>query len=283
MHISLAFLNKGDKVLVPNPGYPTYQSVSNLVQAEIVTYDLSEDKGWNIDLDQLKAMNLDAIKLMWINFPNMPTGASPEKAILEELIGLALKHQFLIINDNPYSTILTQELFSIFQLNDAEKVCLELNSLSKSHNMAGWRVGWISGNEDYLQTVLKVKSNMDSGMFLGIQKAAVEALQNSSNWHQQLNEQYAKRKELIGKIYEYLGITFDPKSSGLFVWGKIPETISSVEKMVDEILYQAGVFITPGFIFGSNGERFIRASLCADESTIERAFERIKKASLNFN
>lgn len=277
MHISMAFLNKGDKVLVPNPGYPTYSSVSNLLQASIEHYELDEQNGWNIDLQQLKKLDLDAVKLMWTNFPNMPTGAEADDEVLQELIALARKHKFLIINDNPYSLILNKKNpFSIFQLSGAKEVCLELNSLSKSHNMAGWRVGWLTGKNDYISTVLKVKSNMDSGMFLGLQKASIKAFENTSEWHDNQNVIYQERKDLITEIYDLLGVSYNAKGSGMFVWGKVADEVADVKSFVDEILYEANVFITPGFIFGSKGDRYIRASLCAKKETIQIALERIK-------
>ncbi len=276
MHISMAFLNPGDKVLVPNPGYPTYTSVSNLLDAEIEFYDLDENNGWNIDIEALKKKDLSKVKLLWINFPHMPTGAQADNQILKELIELAKKEQFLIINDNPYSLILNPNPQSIFNIEGAKEVCLELNSLSKSHNMAGWRIGWLTGTPEYISTVLRVKSNMDSGMFLGLQKAAIKALSNPLSWHEAQNEIYAKRKKLIGEIYDHLNVTYDPNGVGMFVWAKVPDEVESVEKLVDNILYKADVFITPGFIFGSNGDRYIRASLCANETTIKEALERIK-------
>ncbi len=276
MHISMAFLNKGDKVLVPNPGYPTYSSVSNLLEAEIENYELSEENNWSIDLDKLKEKDLSKVKLMWINYPNMPTGAPANKSDITSLIELAKKHQFLIINDNPYSQILNNNPFSIFQIEGAKEVCLELNSLSKSHNMAGWRVGWLAGAKEYISTVLKVKSNMDSGMFLGLQNASIKALGNSSQWHDNQNNIYRNRKDLVLSIYDHLGVKYDPNATGMFVWGKVSQDTSSVEDFVNNILYKANVFITPGFIFGSKGERFIRASLCANENLIKEALQRIK-------
>ena len=276
MHISMAFLNPGDKVLVPDPGYPTYTSVSNLLDADIEFYDLDEQNGWNVDVERLKQKDLSKVKLLWLNFPHMPTGAKADVHILQELINLANENKFLIVNDNPYSLILNPKPRSIFNLKGSKDVCLELNSLSKSHNMAGWRIGWLSGSPEYISTVLRVKSNMDSGMFLGLQKAAVKALSNPMHWHEDQNNIYAKRRKLIEEIFDYLQVKYNPDSVGMFVWAKVPDSIDSVEKFVDDILYKANVFITPGFIFGSNGERFIRASLCASQETIKEALTRIK-------
>jgi len=277
MHISMAFLNKGDKVLVPNPGYPSYSSVSKLLQVDIENYDLEESLGWNIDIVALKKKDLGKVKIMWINFPNMPTGSQPDINILKELISLAKEHEFLVVNDNPYSLILNSERFSIFQLEGAKEVCIELNSLSKSHNMAGWRIGWLAGESEYMSTVLKVKSNMDSGMFLALQNAAIKAFENSKEWHDAQNQIYQERKDLICKIFDHLDVNYDKNGTGMFVWGKVSDTEKNVQEMVNKVLYEAGVFITPGFIFGSKGNRYIRASLCAKKEVIQEAFDRIKK------
>ncbi len=276
MHISMTFLNPGDKVLVPNPGYPTYSSVSNLVGAQMIHYDLDENNNWAIDIEKLKTLPLNEVKLMWINFPNMPTGADYDFDTLKQLVDLAHNHKFLIINDNPYSLILNPKPGSIFNIPGAKEVAIELNSLSKSHNMAGWRVGWLAGKSDYVNSVLRVKSNMDSGMFLGLQKAAVEAFNNSSDWHKQQNEIYANRKKLVLEIFDYLGLSYNPNSVGMFVWGKIKNDAIDASELVDKILYDAGVFITPGLIFGSNGNRYLRASLCANENQIKEALVRIQ-------
>jgi LL-diaminopimelate aminotransferase len=295
MHISMAFVNEGDEVLIPNPGYPTYSSVANLVGATLRPYALREDLNWGIDIDALRKTDLSKVKLMWINFPHMPTGRTASREELKALVDLARKHQFLIVNDNPYSLILNDEPVSLLSIEGADEVALELNSLSKSHNMAGWRIGWVAGRKEYIDAVLKVKSNMDSGMFLGLQHAAVEALKSGDEWFVALNQVYAARKKVACKLLERLGCTFSQKQSGLFVWAKAPDYISDVEKWIDEILYGTKVFITPGFIFGDAGRRYIRVSLCCTEPMLQEALMRIdqflkatadnaeKKATLNTN
>jgi LL-diaminopimelate aminotransferase len=276
MHIMMAFVNEGDEVLIPDPGYPTYSSVAKLVGAKIRTYAMKEELNWNVDIDALKKSDLSKVKIMWVNFPHMPTGKVAAKEELRALVDLAIKNKFLIVNDNPYSLILNEKPLSILSIEGSDEVALELNSLSKSHNMAGWRIGWVAGRKEYIEAVLKVKSNMDSGMFLGLQHAAVEALKNGKEWFQKQNEIYLQRSLSARKILNELGCNYSNEQSGLFVWAKAPATIPDVEKWIDEILYQTKVFITPGFIFGENGKRFIRISLCAPVEKLDEALSRIK-------
>jgi LL-diaminopimelate aminotransferase len=276
MHIMMAFVNAGDEVLIPDPGYPTYSSVAKLVGAKIRTYSMKEESDWSVDIDTLKKSDLSKVKIMWINFPHMPTGKVANRAELKELVALAQANQFLIVNDNPYSLILNEAPLSILSIEGADDIALELNSLSKSHNMAGWRIGWVAGKKEYIEAVVKVKSNMDSGMFLGLQHAAVEALKNGKAWFEKQNEIYLQRSKAARKILDELGCTYTNKQSGLFVWAKAPEQINNVEKWIDDILYQTKVFITPGFIFGDNGKQFIRISLCAPVEKLEEALLRIK-------
>ncbi len=276
MHITMAYVNEGDKVLVPNPGYPTYSSVAKLAGAEITTYDLSEKLNWGVDVEALSQRDLSGVKLMWVNFPNMPTGRVASKEELNKLVQLACEKNFLIVNDNPYSLILNDTPLSILSVDGADEVALELNSLSKSHNMAGWRVGWVAGKREYIDTILRVKSNMDSGMFLGIQQAAIASLKNGADWFTKQNEIYRKRQNTACKILDELGCSYSPKQSGLFVWAKVSDNIPDVEKWIDEILYGTKVFITPGFIFGDAGKRYIRISLCSPVEKMEEALERIR-------
>ena len=277
MHICMAFVNEGDEVLIPDPGYPTYASVAKLTGAKIITYQMKEELGWGIDLAALRKKDLTKVKIMWVNFPHMPTGRIASKEELKELVDLARENNFLIVNDNPYSLILNESPLSILSIDGASEVALELNSLSKSHNMAGWRIGWVAGKKDYIEAVLRVKSNMDSGMFLGLQHAAVEALKNGEDWFQKQNAIYRQRQDAGAKILEVLGCSFERKQSGLFMWAKAPEEIADVEKWIDEILYGTRVFITPGFIFGDAGKRFIRISLCATQEKLNEALGRLKK------
>jgi len=275
MHISMAFVDPGDEVLVPNPGYPTYSSVTNLVGGKIRYYDLDEERGWLPDLKSLEKEDLSGVKLMWTNYPNMPTGAKASLKLFRDLTDFSRTHGILLINDNPYSFILNNDYLSILSTEGAMETVLELNSLSKSHNMAGWRIGMVAGHGEYIKNILKVKSNMDSGMFLPLQLAAVEALNNPESWYVSVNETYAERRLTAESIMDILGCTFDRSQTGMFLWGRIPETIGNCESFVEEILNKALVFITPGFIFGSRGERYIRISLCADNIRLKEARERI--------
>ncbi|UPQ77856.1 aminotransferase class I/II-fold pyridoxal phosphate-dependent enzyme [Flavobacterium azooxidireducens] len=274
MHVSMAFLNKSDEVLIPNPGYPTYASVTELVQAKPVFYDLIEENNWLPDFEALEKLDLSKVKIMWVCYPHMPTGANATKEVFEKLIAFGKKHHILIVNDNPYSFVLNRNPMSIFQVEGAKEIALELNSLSKSFNMSGWRVGMILGNKTFLEAVLKVKSNMDSGMFYGIQKGAIEALSLDKNWFESQNEVYSKRRNLLFKLVEKLGCSYDEKSVGLFIWAKLPKDIASSEGFIDEILIEKNIFITPGTIFGSNGEGYIRFSLCIEEEKIKEALAR---------
>ena len=270
--LSLAFLNPGDKVLVPNPGYPTYTSATLMCEAELVKYDLVEADGWYPDFEALEKMDLKGVKLMWVNYPNMPTGAPARRDVFEKLVDFARRHGILLVNDNPYGFILNEPQ-SILSVPGAREVCLEMNSLSKSHNMAGWRVGMMLGAADVIKELLKVKSQMDSGMFRGIQEAAVRALQADASWYESLNAEYRRRQAVARQIMDTLGCVYDPAAGGLYVWGRVPSGTAS--ELSDRILYEAGVFITPGFIFGSNGEHHVRISLCADVPTLEKALEKI--------
>ena len=274
--ISLAFLDKGDKVLVPDPGYPTYSSASKLVEAEIVTYDLREDNGWQPDFDALEAMDLSGVKIMWTNYPNMPTGAPASEELYRKLVDFGRRHGILICNDNPYSFILNDRPLSILAQPGAKDCCLELNSLSKAHNMAGWRIGMVAADSQVIAEILKVKSQMDSGMFKPLQLAAVQALAQGPEWFKQLNDEYRSRRVLAGEIFDMLGVEYDKESSGMFLWGKVPAGISGAQ-LSDRILYEAGVFITPGFIFGKKGEGYIRISLCAKPEILKKAAERIAR------
>jgi hypothetical protein len=270
--LSLAFLNAGDKVLVPNPGYPTYTSATLMCEAEVVKYDLVEADGWYPDFAQLEAMDLRGVKLMWVNYPNMPTGAPAKREVFEKLVAFARKHKILLVNDNPYSFVLNEPQ-SILSVPGAREVCLEMNSLSKSHNMAGWRVGMLVGEADVLKELLKVKSQMDSGMFRGIQEAAVAALNAGPEWYEALNAEYRRRREVACRIMDVLGCKYDEKAGGLYVWGRVPS--GEAVDWSDKILYEAGVFLTPGFVFGSNGAHHLRISLCANVPTLEKALEKI--------
>ncbi|MDP5105931.1 MAG: aminotransferase class I/II-fold pyridoxal phosphate-dependent enzyme [Polaribacter sp.] len=274
MHISMAFLNEGDQVLIPNPGYPTYTSVTNLVGAVPLFYNLSEETNWQPNFEELENQDLSNVKIMWVNYPHMPTGTNATIETLEKLVAFGKKHQILIINDNPYSFILNDKPISILEVEGAKDIALELNSLSKTFNMAGWRVGMVLGNATYINEILKVKSNMDSGMFYGIQKGAIEALQLSNDWFAAQNKIYEERRNLIWQLADKLDATYDKNATGLFVWAKIPEGKKS-EEVTDAVLYENDIFITPGTIFGSQGEGYIRFSLCVTTDVIKEAISRI--------
>ncbi|MEC7173456.1 MAG: aminotransferase class I/II-fold pyridoxal phosphate-dependent enzyme [Bacteroidota bacterium] len=278
MHISMAFLNPGDKVLIPNPGYPTYQSVTRLVEAEPFFYDLKADHQWQPDMEALDQIDLSAVKLMWVNYPHMPTGANAQRDTFEKLIPWAKEKGILLVNDNPYSFVLTDHPQSMMSVPGAKEVGMELNSLSKSFNMAGWRVGMVLGNQENINAVLKVKSNMDSGMFFGIQRGAIAALQAEESWFKKLNEVYTQRRKLIFKLATLLKTDFDINTSGLFVWAKYRDTSKSSVQFIEEILHKHHIFITPGSIFGSQGEGYIRFSLCVEAQQISKAIKRISKS-----
>ena len=275
MHISMAFLNEGDQVLIPNPGYPTYSAVTKLVEAQPVYYNLTEANNWLPDLDDLEKQDLSKVKLMWVNYPHMPTGAVATKIALRKLVDFAKRNNILIVNDNPYGFILNRNPLSILNIQGAKDVCLELNSLSKTFNMAGWRIGMVLGKAEYLKEILKVKTNMDSGMFYGLQKGAIEALKCSKLWYSSLNNVYQERRELIWKLADSLNCTYSKERSGMFVWAKLIDQVKS-EEFIDVLLNNHHIFVAPGNVFGSNGEGYIRFSLCASTEDIEEALARIQ-------
>ena len=278
LHVTLAFVNPGDAVLVPNPGYPTYTSLSKLLGARIINYNLREDNGWQPDFEELERIDLTGVKLMWTNYPNMPTGGNARMETYERLVDFARRHNIVVVNDNPYSFILNQKPLSLLQVPGAKECCIEFNSMSKSHNMPGWRVGLCATNATFISWILKVKSNIDSGTFRGLQLAAAEAYDNSEEWHQEANiATYSRRRAIAEKIMDTLGCRYDPNQVGMFLWGKIPDSCPDVEQLTERVLHEARVFITPGFIFGSNGARYIRISLCAKEDKIQEALKRIKE------
>ena len=276
MHISLAFLNVGDSVLIPNPGYPTYASVTNLVQAKAIYYDLVPENNWLPNFEELEKSDLKNVKLMWLNYPHMPTGATCDIDFFEQLISFAKKHQILLVNDNPYSFILNNKPISIFNVEGSKDYCLELNSLSKTFNMSGWRVGMVSGNKENISNILKVKSNMDSGMYYPIQRAAIAVLNSTNSWFDKMNEIYDERRVLVKKLADSLNCKYENKSSGMFVWAKINSNKKSKE-FTDDLLYKHNIFIAPGDIFGSNGEGYVRFSLCATKELITKAIKRINE------
>ncbi len=278
LHVTLAFVNPGDQVLVPNPGYPTYTSLNKILGSDIVTYNLLEEKGWQPDFEALEQMDLSRVKLMWTNYPNMPTGANATRELYERLVEFARRKNIVIVNDNPYSFILNKKPLSILQVSGAKECCIEFNSMSKSHNMPGWRVGMLASNAQFVQWILKIKSNIDSGTFRPMQLAAAEAYHNSEEWHHEANYTvYRERRDLAEEIMKTLGCTYDPNQVGMFLWGRIPDHYNDVEELTERVLHEARVFITPGFIFGSNGARYIRISLCAKKEKLAEALKRIKE------
>ena len=282
MYVTLAFCNPGDKVLIPDPGYPTYTAVNKIFGTEIVNYDLREDNGWQPDFDQLERMDLTGVKVMWTNYPNMPTGGNARMETFEKLVAFAKKHDILVVNDNPYSLILNDHPMSILQMPGAKDCCIEFNSMSKSHNMPGWRVAMMISNKDYISWMFKIQSNIENGSFRGIQLAAAEAYNtNTAAWHRENNiENYRRRRVIAEDIMRALGCTFDPTQVGMFLWGRIPDRYADVEDLTEAVLHQARVFITPGFIFGNNGKRYIRISLCAKDEKMKEALQRIKAVSV---
>ena len=277
LHVTLALVNPGDQVLVPNPGYPTYTSLNKILGSEIVNYNLREDNHWQPDFDELEKMDLSRVKIMWTNYPNMPTGANATMELYEKLVNFARRHNIVIVNDNPYSFILNKKPLSILNVPGAKECCIEFNSMSKSHNMPGWRIGMLASNAEFVQWILKVKSNIDSGMFRAMQLAAATALEAEADWYEGNNENYRNRRHLAGEIMKTLGCTYDEKQVGMFLWGKIPASCKDVEELTEKGLHEARVFITPGFIFGSNGARYIRISLCCKDNKLAEALERIKR------
>lgn len=278
LHITLAFCNPGDEVLVPNPGYPTYTSLSKILGQKIVNYNLREDNNWQPDWEQLESMDLSRVKLMWTNYPNMPTGGNAQIETYKRLVDFAKAHDIVVVNDNPYSFIINDNPISLLQVPGAKDCCIELNSMSKSHNMPGWRVGLCASNKEFISWILKIKSNIDSGTFRGLQLAAAEAYRNSEEWHHEANyTTYKRRRNIAEKIMTTLGCQYDPNQVGMFLWGKIPEHYTDCEQLTERVLHEARVFITPGFIFGSNGNRYIRISLCAKDNKMQEALERIEK------
>ena len=277
LHVTLAFVNPGEEVLVPNPGYPTYTSLSKILGAKVVNYDLMEENGWQPDFNQLENMDLSRVRLMWTNYPNMPTGGNAQMETYRKLVDFARRHNIVVVNDNPYSFILNKQPMSLLQVEGAKDCCIEFNSMSKSHNMPGWRVGMCIANPTFISWILRIKSNIDSGTFRGIQLAAAEALANDDEWHHEANiETYARRRQYAEQIMDILGCTYDKNQVGMFLWGKIPEKYADSEELTELVLHKARVFITPGFIFGSKGQRYIRISLCANESVFAAALQRVR-------
>lgn len=279
LHVTLAFVNPGEEVLVPNPGYPTYTSLSKILGAKVVSYDLREDNAWQPDFDELESMDLSNVKLMWTNYPNMPTGGNAQRETYERLVDFALRHNIVVVNDNPYSFILNEHPMSIMQVEGARECCIEFNLMSKSHNMPGWRVGMCIANPTFTSWILKIKSNVDSGTFRGIQLAAAAALNgNTPEWHREANiTTYRRRRDKAERMMTTLGCTYDPQQVGMFLWGRIPDAYDGCEQLTERVLNEARVFITPGFIFGSNGNRYVRISLCAKDEKMDEALERMRR------
>lgn len=275
LHVTLALVNPGEQVLVPNPGYPTYTALSKLLGAEVIYYNLKEEEKWMPDFDQLEQMDMSRVKIMWVNYPHMPTGANSTPELFRRLVDFARRKGIIIVNDNPYSFILNDHPLSILSVPGAKDCCIEFNSMSKSHNMPGWRIGMLATNSTFIEWILKVKSNIDSGMFRPIQMAAAKALQAEPDWYESNNLNYRSRRLLAGEIMNALGCTYNEQQVGMFLWGKIPTTYNNVEELTERVLHEARVFITPGFIFGSNGERYIRISLCCNEERLKEALDRI--------
>lgn len=277
LHITLAFVNPGDEVLVPNPGYPTYTSLSKILGAKVVNYNLDEDNGWQPDFEELEHRDLSRVKLMWTNYPNMPTGGDARMETYRKLVDFARRHDIVVVNDNPYSFILNEHPLSLLQVEGAKDCCIELNSMSKGYNMPGWRVGMCVSNPQFISWILKIKSNIDSGTFRGLQLAAAEALTtNTEEWHREYNiNVYRRRREIAERIMQALGCTYDDSQVGMFLWGKIADKYANAEQLTERVLHEARVFITPGFIFGSNGERYVRISLCAQDDKMQEALRRI--------
>ena len=282
LHVTLALVNRGDKVLVPNPGYPTYTSLSRILGCEVVNYDLLEDKGWQPDFEQLEAMDLTDVKIMWTNYPNMPTGGRATRELYEKIVNFARNHNIVVVNDNPYDFILNEgEHLSILQISGAKDCCIEFNSMSKSHNMPGWRVGMLATNAEFVSWILKIKSNIDSGTLRPLQLAAAKAYENTHEWHTMANvELYKSGRAIAEEIMDALGCDFNPQQQGMFLWGRVPDSYANVEELTERVLHEAKVFITPGFIFGSNGERYVRISLCAKNDRMIEALKRIKNLKL---
>ncbi len=277
MYVSMTYLNPGDKILVPNPGYPTYQSINKILGNELVIYDLKPENNWLPDFDELEQMDLSGVKVMWVNYPNMPTGQPATMELYEKLVAFGKKHNILIVNDNPYSFILNDNPISLMAVPGAKDIAIELNSLSKSHNMAGFRIGMIAAAPEVIKEILKVKSNVDTGMYKPLQLAAAKALQSGKEWFKAINAEYAKRRELVWQLFDLIGCEYSKDQCGMFIWARIPEKYTDAFELSDYYLHKAKVFITPGTIFGSMGVKYARISLCSNVDTIKESINRIKE------